>query len=70
MMRFLPAIALLGLLAGCGLGETAATTATIAESKAQEVKAGKALEARVQQQLEDARRTAEEQRKAAEAAGE
>ena len=60
----------LGALSGCGLGETAATTAALAEAKAQEVKAAKETQARIEQKLEDAQAAAAEQRAAAEAATE
>ena len=55
-------------LTGCGLGETAATTAQIAEMKAQEMKAGKEAQAKIEQQLQDAQAAAAKQRDAAEAA--
>ncbi len=59
---------MLCLLAGCGLGETAATTAAIAEMKAQEAKAAKETQAKIEQQLQDAQAAAAQQRDAAEAA--
>jgi len=61
----LPALAVT-LLAGCGLGETAATTAAMAEAKAQEIKAAKATQAKIEKQLEDAQAAAAQQREAAE----
>lgn len=60
----------LGALSGCGLGETAATTAALAEAKAQEAKAAKETQARIEQKLEDAQAAAAQQRAAAEAATE
>jgi hypothetical protein len=60
----------LGALSGCGLGETAATTAALAEAKAQEAKAAKETQARIEQKLEDVQAVAAEQRAAAEAATE
>jgi hypothetical protein len=69
--RPLIALALsLAILSGCGLGETAATTAALAEAKAEEAKAAKATQARIEQKLEDAQAAAAEQRAAAEAATE
>ncbi len=70
MIRFLirclaPAVAM-AVLAGCGLGETAATTAAMAEAKAQEIKAAKQTQAKIEKQLEDAQATAAHQREAAE----
>jgi alpha-D-ribose 1-methylphosphonate 5-triphosphate synthase subunit PhnG len=70
MIRYIAPLVALGLLAGCGLGETAATTATIAEAKAQEAKAAKEMQAKMEQGLEDAQAAAQEQRAAAEAASE
>jgi len=58
------------LLAGCGLGETAATTAALAEAKAQEAKAAKEAQAKIEKGLEDAQAVAAQQREAAEAATE
>jgi len=69
MTRYGALIALLGMLAGCGLGETAATTAAIAESKAQELKQAKETQAKIEQRLEDAQKVAAQQRADAEAAG-
>jgi hypothetical protein len=67
MTRLVAPLALLALLSGCGLGETAATTAALAEAKAQEAKAAKETQARIEQKLEDAQAAAAEQRAAAEA---
>ena len=55
-----------GLLSGCGLGETAATTAAMAEAKAQEVKAAKETQARFEKRLDEANATAAKQREDAE----
>ncbi len=68
MTRFLLVSATLLLLAGCGLGETAASVPGEAIAKAEELKQAKAAQAKIEQQLEDAGRVAEEQRKAGEAA--
>jgi alpha-D-ribose 1-methylphosphonate 5-triphosphate synthase subunit PhnG len=59
---------MLGVLTGCGLGETAATTAALAEAKVQEAKAAKETQAKLEQQLQDAQAVAAQQREAAEAA--
>jgi hypothetical protein len=58
------------ILAGCGLGESAASAAAGGVSKAEEVKQGRATQERVEQQLEDAQAAAAAQRAAAEAASE
>jgi hypothetical protein len=70
MTRFFVPLALLALLSGCGLAETASTTATIAESEAQQAKAAKQMQTKIEQRLQDAQQVAAEQRKAAEAATE
>jgi hypothetical protein len=70
MTRMLVPLALLALTSGCGLAETAATTATIAESEAQQAKAAKEAQAKIEQRLQDAQQVAADQRKAAEAATE
>ncbi len=70
MTRFLVPLALLALLTGCGLAETAATSATLAQSEAEQAKAAKQTQAKIEQRLEDAQNVAAEQRKAAEAATE
>jgi hypothetical protein len=68
MIRIIAAaVVALGLLAGCGLGETAATTAALAEAKAEEAKAAKETQAKIEQQIEDAQAVAAEQRAAMEA---
>ena len=64
--RYLAPVAVLAVLAGCGMAETASTTAALAEAKAQEVKAAKETQARIEQKLEDAQAAAAEQRAAAE----
>jgi ABC-type uncharacterized transport system auxiliary subunit len=60
------ALTLAAVLSGCGLAETATTTAALAEAKAQEVKAAKETQARIEQKLEDAQAAAAQQRAAAE----
>jgi hypothetical protein len=54
------------LLSGCGLGETAASSAAGGASAVEQAKEGRAMEARVQQQLDDAARQSAQQREAAE----
>ncbi|MEJ1966320.1 MAG: hypothetical protein WDO56_34120 [Gammaproteobacteria bacterium] len=64
-----PALALvsaMALLSGCGLGETAATTAAMAEAKAQEIKAAKETQAKIEKRLDDAQAAAAQQRADAE----
>ena len=56
----------LTVLAGCGMAETATTTAALAEAKVQEVKAAKETQARIEQKLEDAQAAAAQQRANAE----
>jgi hypothetical protein len=58
------------LLSGCGLSETATTTAAMAEAKAQEIKSAKETQARIEKKLEDAQAAAAQQREAAEKATE
>jgi hypothetical protein len=67
MIRYVAPLAVIALLSGCGLGETAATTAAIAEAKAQEARAAKEAQAKIEQGMEDAQAAAAEQRAAAEA---
>jgi hypothetical protein len=55
-------------LAGCGVAETGASAAAIANSKAAEVRQGLATEQRVKQQLDIAAQQAAEQRKSVDAA--
>jgi uncharacterized lipoprotein YajG len=64
--RYLAPLAALALLAGCGMAETTATTAAMAEAKAQEVKAAKETQAKIEQKLEDAQAAAAQQRADAE----
>ena len=64
--RYLAPIATFALLAGCGMAETASTTAALAEAKAQEAKAAKETQARIEKQLDDAQAAAAEQRANAE----
>jgi len=66
MIRYIAPLIALALLSGCGLGETAATTAALAEAKAQEVKAAKETQAKIERKLEDAQAAAAAQRDAAE----
>jgi len=65
-------LAVLALLAatigGCGLTETVGSAAIEANAKAQEIKQGKATEARAQSELDAAMRAADAQRQAGEAA--
>jgi hypothetical protein len=65
MARWLIPLALLAFLSGCGLAETASTTATIAESEAEQAKAAKQMQNKIEQRLDAAQRTEVEQRKAA-----
>jgi len=69
-IRYIAPIIVIAVLSGCGLGETAATTAALAEAKAQEAKAAKEAQAKIEQRLEDAQAVAAQQRAAAEAATE
>jgi uncharacterized lipoprotein YajG len=64
--RYLAPLAALALLAGCGMAETTATTAALAEAKAQELKAAKETQAKIEQKLQDAQATAAQQRADAE----
>jgi hypothetical protein len=68
MYRIVLSIGLLAVLSGCGLSETASTTAALAEAKAAEAKAARESQARIEKSLEDARSAADEQRAAMEAA--
>jgi hypothetical protein len=68
-IQCLPLLALMVLTSGCGLAETAGTTAAIAESKAEELKQAKQTQAKIEQKLDDAQEAAAAQRKAAEDAG-
>ena len=68
MTRYLAPIAVLALLSGCGLAETATTTAAIAEAEAQNAKAAKEAQAKIEKQLQEAQDKAAEQRKAIDAA--
>jgi hypothetical protein len=65
-VRYLAPAVAVALLAGCGLAETSATTAALAEAKAQEAKAAKETQAKIEQRLEDAQAAAAQQREAAE----
>ena len=54
------------LLTGCGLAETTAVAATEAEAAAQQIKDGKAMEEKIQRDLEAANKAAAEARARAE----
>jgi hypothetical protein len=56
------------LLGGCGLADVGATAATEGASAAEQAKQGKALEAKVQKQVDDAQKAAADQLAAAEEA--
>jgi len=66
MYKVLIPIALLLLLAGCGLADVGAASATSGASAAEQVKQGKQTEARVQQQVDAALQQDAQQRKGAE----
>jgi hypothetical protein len=54
----------MALVSGCGLGETAPTTAAGGMSKAEEARQARETQARVQEDLEAAQKAAAEQRAA------
>jgi hypothetical protein len=62
--RYLAPIALVALLSGCGLAETAGTAAAVAEAEAQNAKAAKDAQAKIEKQLQEAQEKAAEQRRA------
>lgn len=66
MTRYLIPMMLAVLLGGCGLGGTASTAASVAESEAESAKAAKEAQARIEKQLDEAQKAAADQRKAAE----
>jgi hypothetical protein len=66
--RYLAPLAVLALLSGCGLAETATTTAAVAEAEAQNAKAAKEMQTKIEKQLQEAQDKAAEQRKAIDAA--
>src|SRR5262245_20793633 len=68
MKRTLIPLALAALLSGCGLAETASTTATIAESEAEQAKQAQQMKAKIEQDIEATQKAEAERRKAAEAA--
>ena len=70
MKRTLIPLAIAGFLSGCGLAETASTTATIAESEAEQAKQAQEMKAKIEKGIDDAQKAAAEQRRAAEAASE
>ncbi len=69
-MRYVLPLMVLAALSGCGLSETAATTAALAEAEAQNAKAAKETQAKIEQKLQAAQEAQAEQRKAIEAATE
>ena len=68
MSKAVALIPLLLCVAGCGVADTGAAAVTAAAAKAEEIRQGKQVEARTQQQIDSAYQQAAEQRKAAEAA--
>jgi len=60
------AVAATWLLAGCGLAETAAVTATQAEAAAEQAKQGKQMQEKVERDIEAANKAAADARKQAE----
>jgi uncharacterized lipoprotein YajG len=68
--RYVAPVTAVALLAGCGMAETTAATASMAEAKVQEAKAAKETQAKIEQKLEDAQAVAAEQRANAEKLGE
>lgn len=68
MKRTLIPLALLALLSGCGLAETASTTAAIAESEAEQAKQAQAMKAKIEQQIDANQQAHIQQRQAAEEA--
>lgn len=69
MQRMLIPLALAALLSGCGLAETASTTAALAESEAEQAKQAQEMKAKIEQRVEATQQAAAQQRQAAEAAG-
>jgi hypothetical protein len=70
MARSVVFLSLILSLTGCGIAETGAAAAAAANAKAEEVRQGQQMEARVRAQVDAAMRQDVEQRKAAEAASE
>lgn len=68
MLRIVLSLGLLLALSGCGLSETASTTAALGEARAAEAKAAQETQARIEQSLDDARAAADQQRAAMEEA--
>jgi len=68
MKRTLIPLTLAALLCACGAAETASTAATIAESEAEQAKQAQQMKAKIEQRIDDAEKTARQQRDAAEAA--
>jgi ABC-type uncharacterized transport system auxiliary subunit len=64
--RYLAPVAAIALLAGCGMAETASTTAALAQAEAQNAKAAKETQARIEKGLQDAQSAAAKQRADAE----
>lgn len=68
MKRTLIPLTLAALLSGCGLAETASTTAVIAESEAEQAKQAQQMKNKIEQRLDAAQRVDTEARQAADAA--
>lgn len=66
MLKTLPALALLALVAGCGLGETAGTVATIGAGKKAELEQAQANQDRLVKELDQTNRSVDERLRAAE----
>ena len=64
--RYFAPLAVIALLAGCGMAETASTTAALAEAEAQNAKAAKETQAKIEKGLQDAQHAAAQQRADAE----
>ena len=69
MERLCAVLAMVLLLAGCGVAETGAGASSAAESAAQQAAQAQATQDQVRQQVDAAYRQAAEQRRAAEADG-
>jgi ABC-type uncharacterized transport system auxiliary subunit len=63
-MRYLVPMMLVALLSGCGLAETATTTTALAEAEAQNAKAAKEMQTKIEKQLQDAQKAQNDQLKA------
>jgi hypothetical protein len=62
MKTIVSALLATAFLSGCGLAETGAAAATVATSEAEQAKQAKEQEAKFQQKLDEANKTAAEQR--------